>query len=377
MLSAGQEQLVAFARILVRDPRGGARRGDRPDGPGHRGPGAARHRPAASRAGSASWSPTGCRRPPCRAGRRARGRPRRAARPRGAAGCARTARSAVCSTASASEADVDGHDHPDTAAGIGSIRRSTTPPPPPEVRPPPSLTRATWRALTIEPQWGLFGMGLFLLSALTGAFGAVTGWLWGLVVTDLRTECVRWASPSRWSRPCWSSPLLLSQAFRVYPRWWISVRLRVRAVVLNGQTMQHRLERTPPGEVVARTMDADRLSRYADRWVDFVNGLIIVLVTALLARTWLAGLVLLAVMVSSALASSFGRRVAGRSAAARPRRAPGSAARWSPPSSRCGPSSWRRRPPRCTPTCGRSTPAGSTRQCASTGCRRCSTACPS
>ncbi len=63
-------------------------------------------------------------------------------------------------------------------------------------------------------------------------------------------------------------------------------------------------------------MDADRLSRYADRWVDFVNGLIIVLVTALLARTWLAGLVLLAVMVSSALASSFGRRVAGRSAAA-------------------------------------------------------------
>ncbi len=89
-------------------------------------------------------------------------------------------------TASASEADVDVDDHPDTAAGIGSIRRSTTPPPPPEVRPPPSLTRATWRALTIEPQWGLLGMGLFLLSALTGAFGAVTGWIWGLVVTDLQ-----------------------------------------------------------------------------------------------------------------------------------------------------------------------------------------------
>ena len=74
--------------------------------------------------------------------------------------------------------------------------------------------------------------------------------------------------------------------------------------------------RTPPGEVVARTMDADRLARYTDRWVDFVNGLVIAAVTALIARTWLAGAVLLAVMVASALASSLGRRVAGRSAAA-------------------------------------------------------------
>ena len=48
----------------------------------------------------------------------------------------------------------------------------------------------------------------------------------------------------------------------------------MRAAVLDGQTAQHRLERTPPGEVVARTMDADRLARYADRWVDFVNGLV-------------------------------------------------------------------------------------------------------
>jgi ABC-type multidrug transport system fused ATPase/permease subunit len=63
-------------------------------------------------------------------------------------------------------------------------------------------------------------------------------------------------------------------------------------------------------------MDADRLARYTDRWVDFVNGLIIAAVTALIARTWVAGAVLLAVMVASALASTLGRRVAGRSAAA-------------------------------------------------------------
>src|SRR6185436_17160530 len=112
------------------------------------------------------------------------------------------------------------------------------------------------------------------------------------------------------------SPLLLAESFRRYPRWWVSVLLRVRSAVLVGQTAQHRLERTPPGEVVARAMDADRLARYADRWVDFTNGLAIAVVTAFVAGTVLAGAVLLGVMTVSAVASSFGRRVAGRSAAA-------------------------------------------------------------
>ena len=104
-----------------------------------------------------------------------------------------------------------------------------------------------------------------------------------------------------------ASPLLLAQAFRTYPHWWVDVRLRVRAAVLHGQTGQHRLERTPPGEVVARTMDADRLARYTDRWVDFVNGLLVAVITGLIAQSWLAGAVLLAVMVASALASTLTR----------------------------------------------------------------------
>jgi ABC-type multidrug transport system fused ATPase/permease subunit len=63
-------------------------------------------------------------------------------------------------------------------------------------------------------------------------------------------------------------------------------------------------------------MDADRYARYGDRWIDFINGMVIAVVTALLGGTWLAGAVLLAVMLSSALASTFGRPIAGRSAAA-------------------------------------------------------------
>ncbi len=201
-------------------------------------------------------------------------------------------------------------------SGVGTRRRSGPRPEIDEVGTGPSLARGIAHALAVRPSWGLLGALLFLLASLTGAQGAVTGLLWGRVVEDLQ----------RGGSPAWLTgavvvsllvaPVMLANAFWRYPRWWVEVMLRARMAVLNGQTSQRRLARTPPGEVVARSMDADRYARYADRWVDFVNGLVIAGVTALLAGTWVAGAVLLAVMIASALASTLGRPIAGRSAAA-------------------------------------------------------------
>jgi ATP-binding cassette, subfamily B, bacterial len=201
-------------------------------------------------------------------------------------------------------------------SGVGARRRSGPRPDIDEVGTGPSLARGIAHALAVRPSWGVLGAVLFLLASLTGAQGAVTGLLWGRVIEDLQ----------RGGSPAWltcavvmsllAAPVMLANAFWRYPRWWVEVMLRARMAVLYGQTTQRRLARTPPGEVVARSMDADRYARYADRWVDFVNGLIIASVTALLAGTWVAGAVLLAVMVASALASTLGRPIAGRSAAA-------------------------------------------------------------
>jgi len=199
---------------------------------------------------------------------------------------------------------------------VGSARRSGTPPTSPRLRDLPSLARATKSALLNQPQWGVVGAAMFLGASLTGAFGALTGWLWGRVVVDLQAGGRPVALTAVLVASLLVAPVMLTVAFRRYPRWWVDVMLRARTSVLAGQTAQHRLDRTPPGEVVARAMDADRLARYADRWVDFINGLVIVCVTAAVARSLLAGAVLLAVMVASSLASMLGRRVAGRSAAA-------------------------------------------------------------
>lgn len=207
-------------------------------------------------------------------------------------------------------------DH-DTAAGsVGGHRRSGPAPELPEVGTGPSLAKGVLSALFVRPAWGIAGASLFLGASLTGAQGAVTGLVWGTIVEDLQGGRTPVLLVFALVLSLMAAPLMLAEAFWRYPRWWIEVMLRTRMSVLHGQTSQHRLPRTPPGEVVGRTMDADRYPRYADRWVDFVNGLVVAAVATLLAGTWVAGVVLLVVMVTSALASSIGRPVAGRSAAA-------------------------------------------------------------
>ena len=200
-------------------------------------------------------------------------------------------------------------------AGVGGRRRTGTPLPRPEVGTGTSLARGIWNALWVRPWWGMYSVLGFLTASMFAPLGMVTGLLWGLVVARLADGETPVLFPGLMIAALLLSPLLLADAIRRYPRWWIEVMLRVRMTVLLGQIRTRRLPRTPPGEVVARSMDADRYARYADRWVDFVNGLLIALLTMVVSGTWVAGAVLLAVMVSSALASTVGRPIAGRSAA--------------------------------------------------------------
>jgi ABC-type multidrug transport system fused ATPase/permease subunit len=221
-------------------------------------------------------------------------------------------------------ADATEHDATEPATGepgtaepdaVGGRRRTGAPPDLPEPGNGPSLARGVLHALFVRPKWGLFGAALFLLASLVAAQGAVSGFLWGRTVEVVGTGELPVGLLVALAVLLLMQPLFISRALGVYPRWWVEVLLRIRMSVMHGQTRQYRLPATPPGEVVARSMDADRFVRYADRWVDFVNGLAIVAVTALISGTWTAGAVLLAVMVVSALASAIGRPIAGRSAA--------------------------------------------------------------
>jgi ABC-type multidrug transport system fused ATPase/permease subunit len=202
-----------------------------------------------------------------------------------------------------------------TDTSVGTARRPGESREPQEVGSGDSLARATAKALRIHPGWGFLGGLLFLIASMLGAFGVVTGYVWGHLVEDLRDGGHPVVQSLILAGCLMSAPMLLAQAFRLYPLWWTAMLLRVRLAVVRGQTMQHRLPRTPPGEVVGRSMDADRFVRYADRWVDFINGAVIVVVTGIAGRSFLAGGTLFTVMAVSAMASKVGSPIAGRTVA--------------------------------------------------------------
>jgi ABC-type multidrug transport system fused ATPase/permease subunit len=216
--------------------------------------------------------------------------------------------------AAAGSAPTTGDSAGDAATGVGTRRRTGAPPELPVPGDGPSLARGILHVLFVRPRWGVMGAALFLVSSLAAAQGALTGFLWGQTVEALQDGRLPWALLTALVALVLISPIALGRAIYLYPSWWVENLLRIRMRVMYGQTRQHRLPTTPAGEVVARAMDADRYVMYADRWVDFVNGLIIAGVTAAVSRSWLAGGVLLGVMGLSALAAAFGRPIAGRSA---------------------------------------------------------------
>jgi ATP-binding cassette, subfamily B, bacterial len=199
---------------------------------------------------------------------------------------------------------------------IGGSRRRGAPPLTTDVGTGPSLARGIARMVAVLPTWGLFGSALFMVTGLVGATGAVSGFVWGRLVESLEQGHTPVVLTVATVLSIGAEPFLLAWAMRRFVPWWVACSLRIRMTVLDAQTRQHRLARTPPGEVVSRVLDSDRFLLYADRCNDVVSGLFVVVIASFLSGTAIAGAILLAVMVASAAASVAGRPMAGRSAAA-------------------------------------------------------------
>jgi ATP-binding cassette, subfamily B, bacterial len=220
----------------------------------------------------------------------------------------------------ASGAELAAAGSPSTAgspAAIGGARRYGTPVKQAGPMSGPGLASGIARLALAYPRWGLFGGVVFLLTWLVGnPANALTGYLWGHLVEALDSGHTPVVLTAAAALTVAVQPFLLAWAVRCYSPWWAACVLRIRMAVLAAQTQQHRLPRTPPGEVVARLLDADRFLRYADRWNEVITAVLIVIITSLLSGTLIAGAILLAVMIVAAATAVAGRSIAGRSAAA-------------------------------------------------------------
>ncbi|MEV1293543.1 ABC transporter ATP-binding protein [Pseudonocardia sp. NPDC049635] len=208
-------------------------------------------------------------------------------------------------------------DEPEAGSGDpsedGLLHRSARRPvPAPAPVPAPKLWRATLRLALAHPQWGLVGGFMFTVATLASATGVVTGWLWGEVAAALQAGGAPWTPALVLTGVLLLFPVWIAIAFRTYPRWWTATTLRLRLAVLRGQTMQHRGSRAPAGEVVARALDSDRMVLYVDRWVDVANSVIVVVVAGLVAGDVRVAAVIGSFLLLCAGAAAVGAPFAGR-----------------------------------------------------------------
>ncbi|WFE38961.1 ABC transporter ATP-binding protein [Micromonospora sp. WMMD998] len=185
-----------------------------------------------------------------------------------------------------------------------AVPRADPPPAPPT--PPARTMREILRLGFNDPRYGLVSVALFVMITLLGLDGSVLPWLWA--------DLVGGGDP-------WLPALGIAAALLVvlplpyltnvwFPHWWIRQMLRISARLVHGQTGARRVSGHTPAEVVAQGGDTDRVVQLADHLLDQFISLAVVLAMTLVTGSFVPALFFVGTMVVSGLAATlFGPRL--------------------------------------------------------------------
>jgi ABC-type multidrug transport system fused ATPase/permease subunit len=191
--------------------------------------------------------------------------------------------------------------------------------PPPLPDPPPTRTmREIVRLALNDKRYGLAAVGLFIVLILLGLDGAILPLLWADVVDGVGNPLLPAAAiavglilaiPTLYYTGAW------------FPEWWVRQMLRISLRLVHGQVGPRRVSKHTPAEVVAQGGDTERVVMLADNLIDNATSLVLIAVMTAAARSVVPGLFFLGTMVVSGLAATlFGprlERAARRTVAAR------------------------------------------------------------
>ncbi|MGC5017844.1 ATP-binding cassette domain-containing protein [Micromonospora sp. DT47] len=199
---------------------------------------------------------------------------------------------------------------PEEAAAPAEAERAVvvpkTDPPPLPPAPPARTMREILRLALNDPRYGLVSVAMFVVMLLLGLDGAVLPWLWADVVDG--------GSP-------WLPALGIVAALLVvlplpfytnlwFPQWWIRQMLRISLRLVHGQTGPRRVSGHTPAEVVAQGGDTERVVQLADNLVDQLIALVLLVSMTVVTGSLVPGLFFVGTMVVSGLAATlFGPRL--------------------------------------------------------------------
>ncbi|MEH0981198.1 ABC transporter ATP-binding protein [Micromonospora sp. CPCC 205556] len=195
---------------------------------------------------------------------------------------------------------------PEPAPSARPVAVPKSDPPPPPTPPSARTMREILRLALNDPRYGLVSVGMFVVMVLLGLDGAVLPWLWADVVDG--------GSP-------WLPALGIVVALLVvlplpyftnlwFPQWWVRQMLRISLRLVHGQTGPRRVSAHTPAEVVAQGGDTERVVELADNLVDQFIAVVLLVTMTVVTGSAVPGLFFVGTMVASGLAATlFGPRL--------------------------------------------------------------------
>ncbi|MEV5818373.1 ATP-binding cassette domain-containing protein [Micromonospora harpali] len=193
-----------------------------------------------------------------------------------------------------------------SAAPVGTARVKVEPP---ELPPAPRTRtmREILRLTTNNPRYGLAAIALFGFGGLLGLDGSVLPWLWADLVDGVGGPW--WPAVGIVAALLVTTPVPYLTS-TMFPNWWVRQMLRISLRLVHGQTGPRRISGHTPAEVVAQGGDTERVVILADNMLDQAISVLIVVTMTLVSGSWVPALFFAGTMVVSGLAATlFGPRL--------------------------------------------------------------------
>ncbi|WP_320065274.1 ABC transporter ATP-binding protein [Micromonospora sp. RTGN7] len=193
-----------------------------------------------------------------------------------------------------------------SAAPVNEARTKVAPPPlppTPQVRTMREIIRLTMN----DPRYGVVAIVLFGFGGLLALDGSVLPWLWADLVDSSGgpwwpavgiVTALLVAAPVPYLTSIW------------FPNWWTRQMLRISLRLVHGQTGPRRISKHTPAEVVAQGGDTERVVILADNLLDQGIALLMVVTMTVVSGSLVPAAFFVGTMVVSGLAASlFGPRL--------------------------------------------------------------------
>lgn len=171
-----------------------------------------------------------------------------------------------------------------------------------------SMARAVWSTLRARPLGLLLPAVVWEVADYLTSSGLVVGWLWASLVVDLEQGSAPWLPACAILVAVVANTLLPLTVRLSSARWWADSRLRLRLSVLRGQTAQRRTARDAPGEIAARAQEDYRLTGHTQAWRELLTAPFTLALLVVLSDSLLAGAIGLAMAAVMFVAQVLGSR---------------------------------------------------------------------